>query len=187
MDLHSPQIQGFFNLPVDHLLGIKVFVEYFHKKFGNRMDDIAVVAPDVGSVAKSRKMAQALKVPLVIIDKQRTDFDVTKVTTIIGDVKDKTLIIPDDLISTAGTITNGAQALTEAGAKDIYACCTHALLTGPAVDRIEKSPIKELVILDTIKIPDEKRIKKIKVYSAAPIFAEAIQRIHDGDSVSEMF
>jgi ribose-phosphate pyrophosphokinase len=188
MDLHSPQIQGFFDIPVDHLFGIKIFSEYFREKFQNEWSDFAVVAPDVGSVAKSRKMAKVLGVPLVIIDKQRTDFDVTKVTTVIGDVKGKKVIIPDDLISTAGTLTNGAQALAELGAKEIYACCTHALLNGPAMQRINDSPIKELVVLDTINIPEEKRLNgKMTVLSSAPIFADAIERIHSGESVSEMF
>ena len=187
MDLHCPQIQGFFDIPVDHLAGMKIFADYYRRKFKDEMDKFVVAAPDVGSVAKSRKLSKALGVPLVIVDKQRTDLDTSEVQTVIGDVRGKSVIIPDDLISTAGTITNGAKALVELGAQEIYACCTHALLTGAAIERIEGSPIKELAVLDTINLPHEKRIKKIKTLSSAHVFAEAIRRIHHGESVSEMF
>lgn len=187
MDLHAAQIQGFFNIPVDHLLGFTKIAPYFMTKFADHMDDVVVVSPDFGSVTRARKFAQRLDVPIAIIDKRRPRPNVAEVMNIIGDIKDKTIILVDDMIDTAGTITNGASALMERGAKEIYACCTHPVLSGPALERIEKSPIKELVVLDTIALPPEKMLDKINVLSVADIFAEAIKRIYADISVSPMF
>lgn len=187
MDLHAAQIQGFFNIPVDHLLGVPILAPYYAKHFGRDRDDIVVVSPDLGSVTRARNFAQRLNVPLAIIDKRRPKANVSEVMNIIGDVRDKTVILVDDMIDTAGTITHGAQALVDYGAKEVYACCTHPVLSGPAIERIEASPIKELLVLDTISLPDEKKIDKIKTISVAPVFAEAIERIYEDLSVSTLF
>lgn len=187
MDLHAAQIQGFFNVPVDHLLGVPILAPYFAKKFGRDRDDIVVVSPDLGSVTRARNFAQRLNVPLAIVDKRRPKANVSEVMNIIGDVKDKVAILVDDMIDTAGTITNGAQALVDYGAKEVYACCTHPVLSGPAIERIQASPIKEMIVLDTITLPEEKKIDKIKTISVAPVFAEAIERIYEDLSVSTLF
>ncbi|NLY42877.1 MAG: ribose-phosphate diphosphokinase [Clostridiaceae bacterium] len=187
MDLHAPQIQGFFNVPVDHLPGVPILGRYYSTKFENEKDDIIVVSPDLGSVTRARNFAARLDAPLAIIDKRRPKANVAEVMNIIGDVKDKKVILVDDMIDTAGTITSGAKALVERGAKEVYACCTHGVLSGPAIERIKDSPIKELVILDTIPLPEEKAIDKIKVLSVAPIFAEAIERIYEDLPVSTLF
>ena len=186
MDLHAAQIQGFFNIPVDHLKGGRLLAEYYIEKFPVR-DDVVVVSPDLGSVTRARNYASRLNVPIAIVDKRRPKPNVSEVMNIIGDIKDKKVILVDDMIDTAGTIVNGAKALKERGAVEVYACCTHAVLSGPAIERIENSPIKELVVLDTIPLSTAKHLDKIKVLSVAPAFAEAIKRI-DGDiSLSEMF
>lgn len=187
MDLHAPQIQGFFNIPVDHLLGAPILSHYYSKKFGRNRDDIVIVSPDLGSVTRARNFAQRLNAPIAIIDKRRPKANVSEVMNIIGDIKDKSVILVDDMIDTAGTITNGAKALMDHGAKEIFACCTHGVLSGPAIDRIQESPIKELLVLDTIAIPQEKLIDKIVVKSVAPVFAEAIERIYEELSVSTLF
>ncbi|HIV02009.1 MAG TPA: ribose-phosphate diphosphokinase [Candidatus Aphodoplasma excrementigallinarum] len=187
MDLHAAQIQGFFNIPVDHLLGVPILAPYYAKKFGRDRDDIVVVSPDLGSVTRARNFAQRLNVPLAIIDKRRPKANVSEVMNIIGDVKEKTVILVDDMIDTAGTITHGAQALVDYGAKEVYACCTHPVLSGPAIERIENCPITELLVLDTISLPEEKKIDKIKTMSVAPVFAEAIERIYEDLSVSTLF
>ena len=187
MDLHAAQIQGFFNIPVDHLLGVPILAPYYAKKFGRDREDVVVVSPDLGSVTRARNFAQRLNVPLAIIDKRRPKANVSEVMNIIGDVKDKTVILVDDMIDTAGTITHGAQALMDHGAKEVYSCCTHPVLSGPAIERIEASPIKELLVLDTIALPPEKKIDKIKIKSVAPVFAEAIERIYEDLSVSTLF
>ena len=187
MDLHAAQIQGFFNIPVDHLLGVPILAPYYAKKFGRDRDDVVVVSPDLGSVTRARNFAQRLNVPLAIIDKRRPKANVSEVMNIIGDVKDKTVILVDDMIDTAGTITHGAQALVDYGAKEVYACCTHPVLSGPAIERIQNSPISELLVLDTISLPEEKKIDKIKTMSVAPVFAEAIERIYEDLSVSTLF
>lgn len=186
MDLHAAQIQGYFDIPVDHLLGGKILAEYF--KDLNR-EDLVVVSPDLGSVTRSRKFANNIskEVPIAIIDKRRPKPNVSEVMNIIGDVKDKNVILLDDMIDTAGTIVNAASALKKFGAKDVYACCTHAVLSGPAIDRIDKSDIKELIVLDTIELPEEKKIEKIKTMSVAETFADAINRIYNCDSVSKLF
>ncbi|MBE7063209.1 MAG: ribose-phosphate pyrophosphokinase [Clostridia bacterium] len=187
MDLHAAQIQGFFNIPVDHLLGFAKLAPYYVNKFADQMEDVVVVSPDFGSVTRARKFAQRLNVPIAIVDKRRPRPNVAEVMNIIGDIKDKTIILVDDMIDTAGTITNGAQALMDRGAKGIYACCTHPVLSGPALERIEKSPIKELLVLDTIALTPDKMSDKIHVLSVADIFAEAIWRIYADISVSPMF
>ena len=186
MDLHAAQIQGFFNIPVDHLLGGTYLAQYYLEKFPQRRD-LVVVSPDLGSVTRARNFASKLDVPIAIIDKRRPKPNVAEVMNIIGDIKDKKVILVDDMIDTAGTITHGAKALAERGAKEVYACCTHGVLSGPAMERISDSPIKELVTLDTIAIPEEKMIDKIKTISVAPLFAEAIRRIYCDGSVSELF
>ncbi len=186
MDLHAAQIQGFFNIPVDHLKGGRLLAEYYLEKFPVR-DDVVVVSPDLGSVTRARDFAAKLDVPIAIIDKRRPKPNVSEVMNIIGDIKDKTCILLDDMIDTAGTITNGAHALAERGAKAVYACCTHGVLSGPAMERIDKSPIEELLTLDTIVIPDERKIPKIKTISVASLFAEAIKRIYNDTSLSELF
>ena len=187
MDLHAPQIQGFFNIPVDHLLGVPILAPYFIEKFKDEMEDIVVVSPDFGSVTRARNFAQKLNAPIAIIDKRRPRPNVSEVMNIIGEIKNKKVILVDDMIDTAGTIVHGAEALLEKGAKEIYACCTHPVLSGPAIERLENSPIKELVCLNTIELPDEKIMKKTKVLSVAPIFAEAIERVYQDISVSPLF
>jgi len=186
MDLHAPQLQGFFDIPLDHLLGGPIIAQYFAEKF-DKLDDVVVVSPDVGGVTRSRKIAGRLEVPLAIIDKRRQRANESEVMNIIGDVKNKKTILVDDLIDTAGTVVNAAKALKEIGAKEVYACCTHAVLSGPAIERIKNSDIKELVTLNTIPLPKEKRIDKITVLSAAAIFAEAIERIYGDMSISKLF
>jgi ribose-phosphate pyrophosphokinase len=186
MDLHAPQIQGFFDIPVDHLLGMPILANHFKEKYES-FEDIVVVSPDVGSVTRARKIAERLEVPIAIIDKRRPKANVCEVMNIIGDVKGKKAIIVDDLIDTAGTVVNATNALIERGAKEVYACCTHAVLSGPAVDRIKQSQIKELVVLDTIPLPREKAIDKIKVISVAEVFAESIERIYGDMSISTLF
>ena len=187
MDLHAAQIQGFFNIPLDHLLGVPRLYPYFKEKFKDNMDDVVVVSPDFGSVTRARNFARGLDAPIAIIDKRRPKPNVSEVMNIIGDIKDKRVIMVDDMIDTAGTITHGAQALMDRGAKEVYACCTHPVLSGPAIERIENSPIKELVVLDTIELSEEKKIDKIKVISVADLFAEAIKRIYADISVSPLF
>ncbi|MCX7842313.1 MAG: ribose-phosphate diphosphokinase [Clostridia bacterium] len=186
MDLHTPQLQGFFDIPLDHLFGVNHLAEYFRNKFDG-MDDVVVVSPDVGSVTRSRKFAERLEVPLAIIDKRRPKANVCEIMNIIGDVKDKKVILVDDLIDTGGTIVNAAKALAEIGAKEVYACCTHGVLSGPAIERIRDSKIKELVMLNTIPLTEEKKLDKITSLSVAGIFAEAIERIYGDISISTLF
>jgi len=187
MDLHAAQIQGFFNIPVDHLLGGPLLASYYLDKFKDELKDFVVVSPDLGSVTRARNFASRLDVPIAIIDKRRPKPNVAEVMNIIGEIKDKRVILIDDMIDTAGTITNGATALKERGAKEVYACCTHAVLSGPALDRINNCPISELLVLDTIPLDSNKNIEKIKALSVAPVFAEAIKRVYEDISMSEMF
>lgn len=184
VDLHAGQIQGFFDIPVDHLLGVPILAEYFLNK---HIEDFAVVSPDLGGVTRARALAERLHAPLAIIDKRRPKPNVAEVMNIIGDVNGKRVIMIDDIIDTAGTITLGAQALLDSGAVEVYACCTHPVLSGPAVKRLENSPIKEVVITNTIPLAPDKRIDKIKVLSIAPLLGEAIIRIHEDLSVSKLF
>ena len=188
MDLHCPQIQGFFNIPVDHLLGVPLLAPYFVEKFKDTRDNCMVVSPDLGSVTRARNFAQRFEAPLAIVDKRRQKANVCEVMNIIGDVKGKDVILVDDMIDTAGTLCNAAKAIIEVGgAKNVYACATHGVLSGPAIERIENSVIKELVILDTIALPEEKKLDKITVLPVAPVFAQAIQRIYDDRPVSPLF
>ena len=187
MDLHASQIQGFFNVPVDHLLGMPILSPYYNKKFIDEKENCIIVSPDLGSVTRARGFAERLELPMAIIDKRRTRINVSEIMNIIGDVKGKKAILVDDMIDTAGTIVNAASALKERGAVGVFACCTHGVLSGPAIERIQNSPIEELVVLDTICLPKEKCIDKIKTLSVAPIFAEAIERICEDLSVSTLF
>ncbi len=186
MDLHTPQLQGFFDIPVDHLLGVPVMAKYFQEKFSDPSDVVAV-SPDVGSVTRTRKFAEWLEIPIAIVDKRRPKANVSEVMNVVGDVTNKRVVLIDDLIDTAGTISNGANALMEMGAKEVYACCTHGVLSGPACDRIEESCIKELVTLNTIPLPEGKPTGKITALSIAAIFAEAIERIYGDISISTIF
>lgn len=184
IDFHSPQAQGFFDIPVDHLTGIPILADYLKKK---ALDDIVIVAPHNGGVVRARKMANLLNVPLALIDRRRPEHDETEIMHIIGNIEGKNAIIVDDLIDTAGTITTGANALIENGAKAVYACCTHAVLSDSAIRRIDSSSIKELVVTNTIRLPEEKRIDKITELSVAPLLVEAIDRIHNEKAVSPLF
>lgn len=186
MDLHAAQIQGYFDIPLDHLLGGKILADHFNQM---DIDDLVVVSPDLGSVTRSRQFANSLKgeVPIAIIDKRRPKANVSEVMNIIGEVEGKNVILMDDMIDTAGTIVNATQALKKFGAKDVYACCTHGVLSGPAIERIAGSDIKELIVLDTIQLPEEKRIDKIKIKTVANLFGDAIQKIFTNESVSKLF
>lgn len=186
MDMHSPQLQGFFNIPLDHLLGNAVLSKYFIKN-GYKNDDLVIVAPDVGSVKRARGMATKFNAPIAIIDKRRPKANVMEVMNIIGDIQDKVCIMIDDMIDTAGTITQGAAALAEKGAKKIVACCSHGVLSGPAIRKIMDSPIEKVVILDTIEQPSEKLCPKIIQVPTADLFADAIERIYTHLSVSNLF
>ncbi|KKI91556.1 ribose-phosphate pyrophosphokinase [Bacillus sp. SA1-12] len=183
LDLHAPQIQGFFDIPIDHLLGVPTLGEYFQNK---NLDDIVIVSPDHGGVTRARKLADKLKAPIAIIDKRRPRPNVVEVMNIVGDIEGKTAILIDDIIDTAGTITLAANALVENGAKEVYACCTHPVLSGPAIERIKNSTIKELVVTDSIRLPEEKRIDKLVELSVAPLISEAIKRVHEKQSVDEL-
>ncbi|MBR2617346.1 MAG: ribose-phosphate diphosphokinase [Clostridia bacterium] len=184
MDLHAAQIQGFFNIPVDHLLGGPILYSYFKKMVD---DNFIIVSPDVGSVGRARNVAQRLNCPMAIIDKRRPKANVMEVMNIIGDVKGKTCLMVDDMIDTGGTIVQGAEALYNNGAKEIYACCTHAVLSGPALERIQNSHIKELVCLNTIDLPENKKIDKIKTLSTAKLFAAAIENVYLDKPMSKIY
>lgn len=184
IDLHATQIQGFFDIPVDQLLGVPILANYFSNK---NLDDIVIVSPDHGGVTRARKMADRLKAPIAIIDKRRPRPNVSEVMNIVGNIEGKTAILIDDIIDTAGTITLAANALIENGAKEVYACCTHPVLSGPAMDRIQNSSIKELVVTNTIVLPEEKKIDKVTQLSVAPLLGEAIIRVHEQLSVSKLF
>jgi len=184
LDLHAPQIQGFFDIPIDHLMGVPILGEYFSQK---NFDDIVIVSPDHGGVTRARKLADRLKAPIAIIDKRRPRPNVAEVMNIVGNIEGKTAILIDDIIDTAGTITLAANALVENGAKEVYACCTHPVLSGPAIERIQNSKIKELVVTNSITLPEEKKIEKITELSVAPLIGEAIIRVHEEQSVSTLF
>ena len=185
MDLHANQIQGFFNIPVDHLIGAPILAAHMREKMGTNADDYVVVSPDLGSVTRARNFAAKIGCGLAIIDKRRQKANVSEVMNIIGDAKGKRVILVDDMIDTAGTLCNAAEAIIEkGGAVDVTACATHAVLSGPAIDRIKKSPIKEVVLLDTVPIPEEKMLDKFTILPVAPVFAEAIERIYSDKPVS---
>ena len=184
MDLHANQIQGYFDIPVDHLLGLPILTKYFKEK---NLDNVVVVSPDHGSVTRARNMAERLDAPIAIVDKRRPEPNKSEIMNIIGEIDGKNCILLDDMIDTAGTICNAASALIELGAKNVYACATHGVLSGPAKERLEKSPIQELVLLNTLPIDDEKKLDKMTFISVGPIFSEVITRVYQGGSVSTLF
>lgn len=184
MDLHAGQIQGFFDIPLDHLVGMPILSNYFLEK---KIENPVVVSPDMGGVTRARALAERLGAPLAIIDKRRPDVNVAEVMSIIGEIQGKTAILIDDMIDTAGTITLGAKALLERGARDVYACCIHPVLSGDGVDKLAKSEIREIIVTNTIALPPEKRLDKIKVLSVAELIAEAIMRVHTHRSISQLF
>lgn len=186
MDLHAAQIQGFFDIPVDHLEGAPILAKYYNEMDFNK-DELIAVSPDIGGVKRTRKFAERLQTPIAIVDKRRPKPNVSEVMSVIGNIEGKNVILVDDMIDTAGSITNAADALMNLGAKEVRACCTHGVLSGPAMERIEKSTLKEVVVLDTIPVNKENCSSKIKVLSVANIFAEAIRRIYEDVSVSKIF
>jgi len=185
LDLHAPQIQGYFNIPVDHLYGAPVMVEYFQKR---NIGPLTVVSPDAGGVERARLFAKRMDAPLAIVDKRRVDINVAEVMHLIGDVKGRAALVIDDIIDTAGTLVKTAEALLENGATKVFAACTHPVLSGPAVERIMKSNIEEVVVTDSVPLSDAARnVPKIKVLSVAPLLARGIQSIHEETSISELF
>lgn len=184
MDLHALQIQGFFNIPVDHLVGGPLLFRYFQDKVD---EDFVVVSPDVGSVTRARNVAAKLGCSMAIIDKRRPKANQLEVMNIIGDIKGKKCLMVDDMIDTAGTIVQGAEALWNNGAKEIYACCSHAVFSGPAIERIKNSHITKLVVLDTVELPEEKKLDKIEVLSAAKLFALAIENVYQDKKMSDIY
>ena len=185
MDLHAAQIQGFFNIPIDNLVALPVFTKYFKKQ---NIKDLVIVSPDHGGATRARNFAVNFdNAPLAIIDKRRTRPNVVESMTVIGDVKDKNVVIVDDLIDTAGTLVNAIRVLKEAGAKDIYMCATHAVLSGPAIERIQNSELKQLIVTNSIELPKEKRIDKIVQLSIAPMIANTILNILDNKAISDLF
>lgn len=185
LDLHAAQIQGFFDVPVDHLFSAPVMIEYFKPL---DVPDVTVVSPDPGGVERARAFAKRLNAPLAIIDKRREKPNVAEVMNVVGEVEGRNCLMVDDLIDTAGTLVKGAEALLQKGARSVSACATHAVLSGPAVRRIDESPLKEVVFTNSIPLSDEaKRSKKIKSLSVAPLLARAIQSIHEETSVSSLF
>ena len=188
MDLHASQIQGFFDIPVDNLLGNPIFVDYYAKKFGDKCEDMMVVSPDVGSVARARAFAQKLHMQLAIVDKRRQKANQCEVMNVIGDVKGKDCILFDDMVDTAGSLCNAAKAIVEVGgANKVYACASHGVLSGPALERLEASNIEELALLNTIPESMGEGCSKIKYLSVAPMFAEAIERIYQEISIAKLF
>ena len=191
MDLHAAQIQGFFDIPLDHLLGNPTFVNYFLDKFPENQynhEEFVVVSPDVGSVGRARAFAAKVHMGLAIVDKRRPKANVCEVMNIIGDVKGKTCLLFDDMVDTAGSLCNAAHALVEiGGAKEVYACATHGVLSGPAYERIEQSPIKEMVFLNTIPEVNNTPSHKIKFLDVSHVFARAIEQVHGGTSIADLF
>ena len=188
MDLHAAQIQGFFDIPVDNLYGNPVFVDYYAKKFGEKCEEMVAVSPDVGSVSRTRDFAQKLHMNLAIVDKRRQKANQCEVMNVIGDVEGKDCILFDDMVDTAGSLCNAAKAIVEVGgARSVYACASHGVLSGPAIERINGSVIKELAFLDTIAAIDPAKSGKIKYLTVAPMFAEAIERIYQEISVSKLW
>lgn len=186
MDLHATQIQGFFDIPVDHLEGLPILAKNLIK-MGLTGDDVVVVSPDVGGVKRARKLAEWLDCKIAIIDKRRPKHNMAEVMNLIGEVEGKTAIFVDDMIDTAGTITVGADAIMKLGAKETYACCTHAVFSGPAMERLEASPFKKIFITDSINLADEKTIDKVEILSVGTLFAETIKRVIKNESISGLF
>ena len=185
MDLHAAQLQGYFDIPVDHLLGGQILADYFKASAGS--SDTVIVSPDVGGVQRARNFASMLDLPIAIIEKRRQKANESEVMNVIGDIEGKHAIMVDDIIDTAGSMTNAAAALKDFGAKSVTACCTHAVLSGPAIERIQNSAIEKLVVTDTIPLTKEKQIDKIEVVSVAPLFAKAITRVYKNESISSLF
>jgi len=184
MDLHAPQVQGFFDIPVDHLIANPILGNYFEKK---GLEDVVVVAPHNGAVIRARKLASILDAPIALIDRRQEESGESEIMNVIGNIEGKNAIIVDDLINTGGTITLAANALMERGAETVYACCTHPVFSADAISKIQSSPIKELVVTNTIQMPEEQRIDKITTLSVAPLLAEAVERIHNEKAVSPLF
>jgi ribose-phosphate diphosphokinase len=184
MDLHANQIQGYFDIPVDHLLGMPIIAKYFKEK---QMEDLVVVSPDHGSVTRARNLAEFLNCPIAIIDKRRPEPNKSEIMNIIGNIDGKNCIIIDDMIDTAGTICNAANAIKDLGAKAVFAAATHPILSGPAVERLEASAIEELVLLNTVPLAEEKKLEKMTFLSVAPLFAEAMTRVFTNGSISVLF
>jgi ribose-phosphate pyrophosphokinase len=184
MDLHQGQIQGFFNLPVNHLTALPILADYFESL---SLDDLTIVSPDVGRVKVAKKFADMLGATLAIMHKGRPEHNIAEITHVIGEVEGRTCIVIDDMIDTAGSVTEGAKALITAGAKAVYVAATHGIFSPPAYDRIESAPVTEVVVTDTLPVPEERRHGKINVISVAPLFAHAIQNVYENESVSELF
>jgi len=185
VDLHAPQIQGFFNIPVDHLFASPVLVDYFKKM---QLPNLTVVSPDAGGVERARFFAKKMDAPLAIVDKRRVDVDVSEVMNLIGDVRGRVALVIDDIIDTAGTLVKTAEALLKEGATKVYAACTHAVLSGPAVERLCRSAIQEVVVTNSVPLsPEAKKVQKIKVLSVAELLARGIRSIHEETSISELF
>lgn len=185
VDLHANQIQGFYDIPVDHLPGVPTIAEYLKTQGLNQTSE--VLSPDVGGVTRARDLAEKLGAPLAIVDKRRPEPNVSEVMNIIGDVEGKSVIIVDDIIDTAGTLCMAAEAMKEKGALKVYGCCTHPVFSGPAIDRLVRAPFEEIVVTNTIPLGEEKRLPNLKVLSVAPLIGEAILRIHEDLSVSKLF
>ncbi|EFI41470.1 ribose-phosphate pyrophosphokinase [Peptoniphilus sp. oral taxon 386] len=185
MDLHAGQIQGYFNIPVDHLTAVPYLARYF--KDIVKKEDFVVVSPDLGGVTRTRKFANELNLPIAIIEKRRPKPNVSEVMNIIGDIKGKNCILVDDIVDTAGTICQAAEALKKKGAKKVYGCATHGVLSGPAIERLSGSVMEKFIITDTIELKEEQKVEKLEVVSVAPLFASAIKRINSNTSISEMF
>ncbi len=187
LDLHAPQLQGFFDIPIDHLMGVPILSDYFMENKDLDFDEVVVVSPDHGGVTRARKMADRLKTPIAIIDKRRPKPNVAEVMNIVGEIEGRTAIIIDDIIDTGGTMKLAAQALLDKGAEEVYACCTHPVLSGPAISRIEESVIKELVVTNSIQLPEDKKSEKITELSVGELMAQAIVRVYEEESVSILF
>ncbi len=184
VDLHAGQIQGFFDIPVDHLPGVPMLAEYFRNAY---VGEVVVLSPDLGGVTRARDLANRLNASIAIIDKWRPEPNVAEVMNVIGDIAGKSVIIVDDMIDTAGTITLASRVMLDRGAKEVYACATHPVLSGPALERLSEAPLKEIVVTNTIPIPKDKRLKNMTILSVAPLIGEAILRIHEDLSVSKLF
>ncbi len=184
LDFHQHQLQGFFDVPVDHLYAAPVFVSHYKKK---HLHDLVVVAPDVGSAKMARGFAKRLNGSLAIIDKRRPSHNMSEVVNVVGEVEGKDCLLTDDMIDTAGTVSEASRALKDLGARDVYVCATHALLSGPAVERLSNAPIKEVTVTDTVRIPDEKRFPQLNVLSVGELLSKAIRYIHSEQSVSSLF
>jgi len=184
MDLHTPQLQGFFDIPVDHLYSATIFADHFREM---KINDLTVLSPDVGGITMARAYAKRLGAPLAIIDKRRPKHNSAEIVNIIGDIAGRNILMIDDIVDTAGTLCNAAQVLRERGAQDIYVACTHPLLSGEAVTRIAESPIKKIIVADTVDLPARKSIEKIDILTTSALFGEAVKRIHSDESISSLF